>query len=157
MSEADLNTLAKRIQALEDRLAIYDIIASYGPAVDSRSREKTAALFAEDGWYDFGGDILKGAPAIGDLVDSTTHVSYVEKGCAHAIALPKVDVDGDRAVAIGISRVYLHHGDHWRIERASANRWEFSRTADGWQVTGRTNRLLDGSGESRSLLAGRQP
>src|SRR5690606_14014889 len=42
--------------------------------------------------------------------------------------------------------------DSYRIWRTSANRWEFIRTDQGWRVTHRTNRPLDGGGEARELL-----
>lgn len=153
MERNDTGNLEDRIRALEDRFAIYDLIATYGPSVDSRSADATAALWDEEGWYDFGGEPLMGAATVGTLVDSDTHVGYVSRGCAHVLGLPKVEIDGDRAIATNYSRVYLHQGDHWRVERAGVNRWELVRTEAGWKVAGRTNRLLDGSQDARSLLA----
>jgi hypothetical protein len=61
-------------------------------------------------------------------------------------------VDGDTAVAVNHSRVYLKDGAHWRLEGISANRWEFGRVDGTRQVRRRTNRLVDGSPEARSLL-----
>lgn len=151
--KARLALLEKRIGALEDQLAIYQVLAAYGPSVDSRNEAATASLWTKDGHYDFGEPPLKGADNIGALVDREPHVSYVADGCAHVISMPHVSVDGDQAVATGYSRVYLHQGDHWRVERASANRWDMVRTENGWRVSGRKNRLLDGTGEARALLS----
>lgn len=151
--ETRLARLEARIQRLEDHLAICQVLAGYGPAVDSRSGAAVARLWTEDGSYDFGGEPLVGADAVGRLVDLDTHVGYVERGCAHVIGMPLVDVDGDRAVATGYSRVYVHEGDGWTVERASANRWELVRTERGWKVANRVNRLLDGSASGRDLLA----
>lgn len=39
-----------------------------------------------------------------------------------------------------------------RIHRVGANRWELKRTKDGWKVTRRTLRPLDGSEGARELL-----
>ncbi|MEO5323572.1 nuclear transport factor 2 family protein [Mesorhizobium sp. CC13] len=151
--EARLAALEARIKGLEDQLAIYQLFATYGPSVDSRTGSVTASLWAEDGAYDFGGDPLVGAERVGSLVDIEPHVHYVADGCAHVLSMPHVTVDGDKAVATGYSRVYLIHGDHWRVERASANRWELVRTADGWRVQNRVNRLLNGQAEARDLLS----
>lgn len=145
--------LEERLLAVEDRLAILQLIATYGPAVDSRSAEETAALWAPDGFYDFGGTNVIGAEAVGRIVDLDTHVGYVEKGCTHVMALPMITIDGDRATATGYSRVYLHDGNGWKVERASANHWDLVRTPAGWKVQGRTNRLMDGSAAGREILA----
>lgn len=40
----------------------------------------------------------------------------------------------------------------FRIHRVGANRWELKRTTDGWKVTRRTLRPLDGSEGARELL-----
>jgi hypothetical protein len=40
----------------------------------------------------------------------------------------------------------------FRIHRVGANRWELKRTKDGWKVTRRTLRPLDGSDGARELL-----
>ncbi|WP_269929362.1 nuclear transport factor 2 family protein [Aminobacter sp. HY435] len=151
--EARLAALEARTKRLEDQLAIYQLLASYGPSVDSRSGNVTASLWAEDGAYDFGGDPLVGAENVGSLVNIEPHIHYVADGCAHVISMPHIAVDGDAAVATGYSRVYLNQGDHWRVERASANRWELIRTATGWRVQNRVNRLLNGQPEARDLLS----
>lgn len=151
--EEKLELMERRIRDLEDRMAIQQIIARYGPAVDSCSTEATANLWAADGSYDFGGAPLVGAEAVGKLVDLQTHRAYVARGCLHSMSTPVIEIDGDHAVATGNSRVYLHDGGDWKVERASANRWEFIRTVDGWRVTKRTNRLVDGSEEARVIFA----
>lgn len=155
MTEIDARfaALEARIAVLEDQLAIYQLIATYGPSVDSRTGGVTASLWTEDGSYDFGGDPLVGAEKVGSLVNIEPHVHYVADGCAHVLSMPHITVGGDKAVATGYSRVYLNQGDHWRVERASANRWELVRTPGGWRVQNRINRLLNGQAEARDLLS----
>jgi uncharacterized protein (TIGR02246 family) len=132
----------------DDVVAIMQVIAAYGVAVDSGDAEATAALFAEDGWYDVAGRRYEGAAAIAEMVAGQAHQGLLTEGVAHVQGLPRVDVDGDRAVAVNHS-VVLRTGSVWRV---AANRWELVRTAAGWKVTARTNRLLDGSQEARDLL-----
>lgn len=152
-AEERIARLDERLRQLEDQVAIYQLLASYAPAVDSRARDATGELWAEDGRYDFGAAPLVGREDVGRLVDREPHVGYVARGCAHVISMPLVRVEGDTATATGYSRIYLRDGDAWRIERASANRWELVRTAAGWKVANRLNRPLDGSPEARGLLA----
>jgi hypothetical protein len=150
--DARLQALEDRIQALEDQLAVYRLISSYGPAVDTGSSEEAAALWAEDGVYEFDSSRLEGANAVAAMVQSDGHQSLIRQGCAHVLALPVVRVEGDRAFAAGYSRVYRHVGDGYEVWRVSANRWELARTAAGWRVTRRTNHQLDGSDVPRQLL-----
>lgn len=149
---AQMAALEQRMARAEDQLAILQLLASYGPAVDSLSAKDTAALWVPDGTYDFGGEPIRGAEAVGAIVDLDTHRGYVERGCAHVMGLPMVTISGDRATATSYSRVYLHDGDSWRVERTSANRWELQRTDHGWRVMNRINRLMDGSPAGREIL-----
>lgn len=148
-----LEVLEARVRELEDILAIQRLIASYGPAVDGLDREALASLWTADGTYDFGiGDPLKGRLAVAGLVDLASHRTYVEAGCAHVLSAPSIRVDGDRAVAVNCSQVFVKDGNGWRADRTSANRWELVRMPEGWQVAARINRLLDGSEAARELL-----
>jgi hypothetical protein len=151
--ESTVRALAERVQILEDRLAIYQLIATYGPAVDSCSGPETAAIWTEDGVYDTDGNIYRGSAGLQSIVTHDTHLGYVKAGSAHVMSLPHVVVEGDRAVATGYSRVYLHDKDGFRIARTSANRWELERTPQGWRCRHRTNRLITGGEEPRALLA----
>src|SRR5690606_11458959 len=98
--------------------------------------------------------VFEGREALARLVDIENHRTWVAKGCAHALGLPAITIDGDTAVARGYSRVYLHEAGQWRVIRASANRWELRRTPEGWKVVHRVNRLLDGDEAALELLRG---
>lgn len=153
MTDDRIAALERRVRALEDQLAISQLIATYGPAVDSESAGTVGELWSADGVYDPGGvSPYVGRAAVGDLVYGERHQGYLAAGCAHVLSAPRVSVDGDVAVAVNHSRVYLKDGPHWRLERVSANRWELERIDGTWQVIRRTNRLLDGTPEARRLL-----
>lgn len=154
MPELSLESLSRRLTELEDQLAVYQLIASYGPAVDRADGAAAAALWLENGVYDPDNiQSFNGSAAIAALVDTEIHREYLARGCAHVASLPLVRVNGDRAVAVNHSRVYARAADVWEVVRVSANRWELIRTADGWQVERRTNRLLDGAESKREILA----
>ena len=152
--EERLERLEARVQELEDRLAIGDLIASYGPLVDAGDAAGAAALWAADGVYDVDTGRYDGPDGIAAMVGSPGHQRLIGRGCAHLSSTPRVDVDGDVAVAVCHSQLVLRRedGSGFDVLRATAHRWELVRTADGWRVSRRTARLLDGDEAARALL-----
>jgi hypothetical protein len=71
--------------------------------------------------------------------DTATATSYLQIIAPHKGAAP-MEVSG--------------HGSSsgYRIHRVGANRWELKRTEDGWKVTRRTLRPLDGTDGARDFL-----
>ncbi|MFI5427269.1 nuclear transport factor 2 family protein [Aeromicrobium sp. UC242_57] len=89
MTEEKLNRLLERVQTLEDRLEIYQLLATYGPAVDSVQADAVTSMWAPDGTYEPSGiEPFRGSEAVGRLVHEEPHRSYVSAGCAHVISLP---------------------------------------------------------------------
>jgi len=150
-----LEELAARVAALEDRLTIADLMASYGPAIDAGDPEAVARVWTEDGVYDVDTGVMRGRDEIAAMVVGERHQGYLRGGCAHILEPGSIRVDGDTAVATGKSMLVTADGDGGRftVLRATANRWELVRTADGWRCRRRIGRVLDGSRESRELLA----
>jgi hypothetical protein len=147
--------LERRLTAVEDELAVLRLVASYGPAVDTGSATRTAALWAEDGTYEVAGmRAFEGSETVGALVEIDEHQGYLRRGCAHVLSLPLVRLDGDRATAVNYSRLYLHEDDHWVVARVSANHWDLVKEPGGWRVLSRRNQVLDGAAEARALLEG---
>ena len=85
------------------------------------------------------------------------HRRFVSTGSAHTLRPARIWLDGDVAVAINYSVVFIHDEGRWIAERVAANRWDLTRTAGGWRVRRRVNRLLDGGPEAVALLAGDEP
>jgi ketosteroid isomerase-like protein len=150
--DARIQQLEDRLQSLEDELAVWRLVNSYGPAVDSGNSEAASGIWTEDGVYDIGSDTWSGRAAIAGMVEGEGHQGLIHEGAAHVMALPQVRLDGDTAVATGYSRVYRRVDDGFRVWRVAANRWELVRTAAGWRCVRRTTRLMDGSQEPRSLI-----
>ena len=152
--ERRLEEMEGRVGDAEDRLAIYHLVASYGPAADGLSRAGLEELWVPDGTYDTEYLVFEGAAAVGGIVDDSLHHEFIAAGCAHIMSMPHISLTGDTAVATNYSRVYIAGEDGWRVVRAAANRWELIRGSDGvWRVQRRVNRLLNGSEASRSILA----
>jgi len=147
---------AARLAALEDKEAIRDLIARYGPLADAGDCAGAAALWTQDGVYEVGGfGDYRGRAAIQALLEGEAHQSLIGDGSAHVLGPPVIALDGDRAVARNHSVVFRNIGDHWVAHRASANVWHLARTAEGWRVARRINRLLDGLAEARALIGGK--
>lgn len=148
----DDSELTRRLEQIERRLALYELIASYGPAVDSGSAGKTSALWADEGTYDFGDAVLSGREQIEAMVNGRHHQALIAGGAAHIIGFPAVAIDGDKAVVTGYSQVCRHVNGHFEIWRVSANRWELAWNDGTWRVERRRAYVLDGQESARALL-----
>jgi hypothetical protein len=159
-------SLEDRLRAVEDHLAILNLIASHPPSADTGSNEFAATMWAEDGVFDQGGTLRKGREIAN--FSSPQFQKAMQQGIAHFSGLPYIRVTGDTAVAVSYLQVLAP--DHaaapdplsahpppegaqgYRVHRLSANRWEFVRTAEGWKIARRTLRLIEGKDASRVVL-----
>ncbi|MEE6164926.1 MULTISPECIES: nuclear transport factor 2 family protein [unclassified Mycolicibacterium] len=128
--------LRNRVRLLEDERAIARLIASYGPAVDCANANGAASLWAEDGSYDVEGWRMTSSSDIRAMVSSASHGELVAAGCCHFLGPAVVTVSGDNAVALC----------------AAANHFELQRREEGWRITKRTSRMLDGIPAGHRLL-----
>ena len=145
--------LEARLTALEDREAIRNLVASYGPLADSGDAEGVAALWAEDGVYEVGGyGENAGREAVAALIRAAFHQQLMREGCAHLLGPVHIGLEGDRALAVGYSVVFRRVGEGFEAWRVSANRWELEKREGRWQVIRRRNALLDGDAAARALL-----
>lgn len=151
--EDRLLTLESRLAELEDREAIRNLIARYGPLADTGNAAAIAAMWREDGVYEIGGyGEHAGHDAIAALFTTSTHLELMRGGCAHILGPPHISIDGTQAVAVGHSCVFRHTGSGFEAWRVSANRWELAKADGIWQLSHRSNRPLDGSEAARLLL-----
>lgn len=150
-----MDRLAARLRVLEDREAIRDLIARYGPLADAGEAQALAALWAPDGVYEVVGFArATGHAQIAALIDGPMHRALMADGCAHALGPVAVDFGAeDRATARGHSVVLRHTGAGFEVYRVAANRWTLARGDEGWRVLHRANALLDGAAAARALLA----
>jgi hypothetical protein len=147
-----IRLLEERVLHTEDRLAIFQLMAGYGPAVDGNCPGDAANVWTEDGVYELDRNIFEGRANIVAMLRSDQTCELINGGSAHVLSLPHIVIEGDTAVATCTSRLYRYAGDDFRVLRATANRWEFVRTPQGWRVKRRINKTLDGSKESQALF-----
>ena len=145
-----LDDLTRRVQALEDELAIHRVIVRYGLAVDIGDADGAADTFTEDTVYDVDVGVMRGRDGVRAMVRSERHQNMVGH-CAHQIGPAVVEVCGDRAVATGYSRVYLHKDGAIQVYRVSLNHWQLERRNGQWQIARRTTHLL-GHAEARQVF-----
>lgn len=145
--------LEARLERIERRLALYDLIATYGPAVDSGSADATAELWDPDGSYDYGDHTLHGQEEIRAMVAGRHHQGLIREGAAHLLGFPRVRIDGERAVVTGYSQVCRRSDGGFELWRVSANRWELTWDGARWRVDSRAAYPLDGRETARVLLA----
>ncbi len=153
VNEERLARLEERVGRLEDELAITRLVASYGPLVDAGEAEAVAGLWAEDGRYDVEGWQMASREDIRAMVESDGHQGLIEGGCSHFLGPVHVHLDGDEAVAVCESILVRHRDGGFSVRRAGANHFRLRRETDGWRITARMTRALDGSAEARDLLA----
>jgi hypothetical protein len=160
LSEIDeLRTLVEelqtRVRLLEDHVELGQLVARYGPSVDSGSAQETAELWTEDGVFDAVGAIrMQGQDEIGAMVNGDGHQGLIKNGCGHVLTAPLIAVDGDEAEGrnYALNIRWDAEQDRFWVARVSANSWRWVRTPDGWRIAERTNANLDGTPGHRRVL-----
>lgn len=152
MGDDDVAAVERRITELEDKLALLNLFASYGPSVDGGAVSEAGRLWTEDCLYDSDTtpDGVHGRRSIEAVAAS---IGAGDLGVSHISHAPVTRIDGDRATIVNHSNVFIQDGDELRIVRLAANRWDVVRVDGEWQVERKVNRLLDGSLESKDVLA----
>ena len=160
-------SLEARLRDIEDRLEIYNLIASHPPSADTGADYYTRVVYAEDGSFDRGEglDSAVGNEAIAAMTQTPGHQRAIHGGLAHFAGLPHIAIDGDTAWVTsyllllhpdpgGEIRELPNHGNSpgFRIHRVAANRWTLARTPEGWRIESRKLRPLDGSPPAREIL-----
>ena len=142
MSEIDdlraaVAALEARVSLLEDHLEVTQLVAQYGPAVDSGSAEAAARLWTEDGIFDAVGAMeMQGRDQIAGMVRTQGHQDLIMNGCGHVLTGPPRDRGRGRGRGSKLRPQHPLGPRHERFwaARLSANTWRWVRTqtAGGW-------------------------
>lgn len=92
----------RRLQRVEDELAIHRLLVDYSATQDARDYQAYAALFAREGEWVNGNRTYKGREAILQMLTELygpTPPGYINNESYHITSNPQIDVDGDRATA----------------------------------------------------------
>lgn len=167
MNQDETLAIDKRLRIIEDKLAIYELIASHPPSADTGSADYTSSVYLDDGVFDRGPtlDGARGAKAIAAFIQRSEHDEAIRDGLAHFAGLPLIDLRGDAAIVT--SYLMIVHLDHegqprdlpnhgvsngYRIHRVVVNRWELTRCDRRWMIAKRTLLPVDGSELHQRLL-----
>jgi ketosteroid isomerase-like protein len=132
--------LEARIQAIEDRQAIEDIIVRYALAVDGGDLDLVASCFTDDAQASFAGvPAGPGGPAIASFLQSLMGTGE-RPVTLHRFTNVTVDLDGDEAAVRSSALAYaLRPGtDQLRLRNVSY-RDRFVRTDKGWRIADRVH------------------
>ena len=160
------HTIEDRLGAIEDRLDIYNLIASHPPSADTGGDYYTRVAYVDDGELDLGrGPAISGNEAIAAITKTAAHQAAIAGGLAHFAGLPRIELDGDSATVTSYLQILTPHptdaphevpnhgmSTGFRIHRVAANRWELERTDEGWKIRRRTVRTIDGTEPPREIL-----
>jgi hypothetical protein len=141
VTSLSLTHLESRLRTIEDKLAIYEQIASYPPSADTGHADYTYGVFDRGSTLDG----AKGAKAIAAFIQRPEHDEAIRSGLAHFVGLSLVDLRGD--VTVVTSYLMIVHLDHdgqprelpnhgvstgYRIHRVVVNFWVLERRHGRW-------------------------
>jgi SnoaL-like domain len=154
--------LEKRVQALEDRLEIIQLIMSYPLALDSGAEKPCRAAWAENGVFDRGSNDpaehsggYQGAYGVETIIEEFNGPALQharDRGLAHLMTAPHLAIHGNKAVATNYNQLVEREGNEFHTTRVTANRWELVRQNGKWVIERRVLRLLTGARDAREVL-----
>ena len=159
-------SIEERLQAVEDRLEILNLVGGHPPGADSASGEYAVSYWLEDGVFDRGAELRgsQGHEAMIANLQSPGFQAAIGQGIGHFTGLPYIEIDGDIATVTSYLQILAPdpdgkpfalsaHGTStgFRVHRLTANRWDLVRTPEGWRIKRRTLRSMD-TPEARTML-----
>ena len=142
--------------AIEDRLAIIELIGRLALLVDARDWNALEQLFTNPVYSDrtslFGGEPQTNTPA--ELVGGLQYVLGKLDTTHHLITSQVIDLNGDEATsAANMQGTHVlanpSGGSQWVV--AGRHDYQLKRTADGWRIAGITFTLQWASGNEHIL------
>ncbi len=159
MSAKEIESLTRRITALEDEREIRYLIGRYGHYVDLGHEDAWVDQWTEDGVYDLvtvkrngagydGNMRFEGKEQLYEMVrDPTAHKLFEGRSLHIQDINLVVHIEGDHATAHGYSITMLRDGDEVAIRTAGMVRWTFRKVAGQWRIEEKHRRKIgDGSG-----------
>ena len=142
----ELEALRKKVQILEDKEAIRDMLARYAFNADLNRTQNFLKLWTEDGLFvtDGGGKlhVLKGKEEIGRYLDTSGHQTITNRS-QHLQVDYIIQVDGDTATATGYQLLTVRLEGGFGIRRCAFRIFHFRRVDGRWLIK-----------ESKSLAIG---
>jgi uncharacterized protein (TIGR02246 family) len=129
-------SLEARIQRIEDRVAIEQLLMEYGRAVDNRDFAAFGALFTDDGEWKGAQGSYRGPQRIQESMERifTAAAADIPKGSNfHLLTNVIVNLQGDHATASSKFIFYKVNGAKPRAEVAGRYEDKLVRVGGGWK------------------------
>jgi hypothetical protein len=158
----DISELKARVQLLEDRAEITQLLYEHPLAIDAGEGDYWVARWTEDSTVDRLADPEKhsgdyagvyGKATLLDEINSPELEALRKGGLMHFNTSPSVIIDGDTASATSYTQLVTIEDGDYRARRFVVNRWELRREDGRWQISKRTIRAM-GHEMTRSIARG---
>jgi uncharacterized protein (TIGR02246 family) len=143
--------LEQRLAEAEARLAVQQVITTYGLAADTNDIPAMMTLWTDDCVIEIDGAVIaQGREQSRRIIESEVHQS-IQPYSAHVMGPFRIDViDADHAVATGYQTVYVREGKRAdgqsQVWRQSFGRWELRRgggdSGGRWEIARRQSRAV---------------
>jgi hypothetical protein len=143
--EERLAALEARLQEVDDREAIREVLNAYNFAADTGHARDYAETFTENAVFDMGRARMDGRAAFEKAIadpEGTHKVEIEGKGSMHTVGPVTIRVDGLKAWAEGPTMVWVRDGGAFKVFTASYNHWDFEKTDGRWAMSHRTARQM---------------
>lgn len=133
-TQVDVAELVGRIQALEDRAALEDLVKRYAVGCDTRDAAVLSSTFTSDAHAKYAGDApLIGADSIVGWIGQATAATIWQQ---HMISPYSYAIDGDRARVMAYLISHQNYQDNPNVATMMTSRYnlECVRTDDGWRI-----------------------
>jgi hypothetical protein len=151
------------LRALQDRIAVTDVLYRYSSAIDSFDHERVRSVLADDVHAQYGNlDPVSGGDALAQWISGATAAIAWQH---HLLSVYHVDVDGDQASALSYltSHQVFDGSPTWRrswsrgITTSCAARQKDGSSATGWRSScGGSREPPTRSGCRSSVAAGQR-
>ncbi|MDD4877112.1 MAG: nuclear transport factor 2 family protein [Dehalococcoidales bacterium] len=135
----ELGCLKQRIQILEDKESIRDLITQYGFTADLERVEENLSLWTRDCSFKLEYGEFKGTEEIRKGVLGNKLYQSIKNRCQHLILGLTIEVEGDNATAAGYSVTTVHWQAGFAMVRCALNTFRFQRVKGVWRIRERTN------------------
>jgi ketosteroid isomerase-like protein len=138
------DTLAgnERLQTLQDRTDVADVLYRYSSSVDSFDSDGVRSVLADDIWAQYGnGDPVEGGDKLSAWIAEATATVIWQH---HLLNVYHITVDGDQAKTLSYLTSYQVFEENPDAAVILVARYhdELRRTPDGWRLSKRVMELL---------------
>ncbi|MFC1981826.1 nuclear transport factor 2 family protein [Chloroflexota bacterium] len=151
----ELKVLKQKLQVLEDKEAIRDLLARYCYSADFNRTDAFLDLWTEDSTFDvveeWGGP-RKGKEQIRHLLNEQPQQVAINNRSQHLMLDLLIKVDGDTATATGYCVVNVRWQGGFGLFRCSVRNFRLRRVNGRWLVHETATRLI-GEPESSSIIS----